>query len=122
MLSKKALLFNDLYHYTLVIHETNMEKLKEIEKDIISHDYALWYKYKEEIVKNACYAKFSQNKQLKDLLLSTDHKIIAKASDQDPFYGIGYTTSHPLCIKQDKWKGKNKLGKIIMEVREELKK
>ena len=55
-------------------------------------------------------AKFTQNQKLKQLLLNTENKILREASPYDSYWGIG-----------PDGKGKNKLGEILMRIREELK-
>ena len=37
-----------------------------------------------------CYAKFSQNKKLRKILLSTMNKTLVEASPRDSIWGIGY--------------------------------
>ena len=61
-----------------------------------------WEKVKDSVMFDAVKAKFTQHKELKELLLSTEN---------DSYWGDG-----------GNGKGKNKLGKILMKIREELKK
>ena len=53
--------------------------------------------------------KYEQNKDLKKLLLSTGNKMLVEASPYDDYWGIG-----------KEFNGENKLGKILMKVREKL--
>lgn len=71
---------------------------KEMRKD--------WSLNKLYIMKKGLMAKFSQNKELKKKLLETGDAIIHEDSPTDMFWGI---------------KGHDWLGKLLMEVREELK-
>jgi len=69
-----------------------------------------WEQVKEGVMRDAVYAKFSQHEDLKKTLLSTnDAEIIEDAPDQ--YWGNGGNGS-----------GKNRLGVILVQVREELKK
>ncbi len=61
-----------------------------------------------------------QNPSLKNLLLSTGDKILAEACPYDKIWGIGLDANHPDSTDQSKWKGDNLLGKILMQIREEL--
>lgn len=56
-------------------------------------------------------AKFSQHDHLQKLLLSTDDRLIYEDSPTDDIWGIRYA--------QD-YRGKNLLGRVLMEVREIL--
>lgn len=70
-----------------------------------------WDKVKDSLMYDAVKAKFNQYKDLKELLLSTGNAKIIEHTENDAYWGDG-----------GNGKGKNKLGKILMQVREELKK
>ena len=71
-------------------------------------------------MKTGCLAKFQQNPSLRQFLLSkTQNKTIVEARSDDKFWGAGLKHDSPQ-ITGDKWPGKNKLGKILMLVRDEL--
>jgi len=55
----------------------------------------------------AVLAKFTQNDEIKDILLSTGNEIIIEQTINDYYWGCGKDHS-----------GKNKLALILMEVRE----
>ena len=64
---------------------------------------------KEEIMYKACYAKYTQHKDLKELLLNTKDAILQEDSPRDYEWGIGATGT-----------GKNLLGLILMKVRNDI--
>jgi N-glycosidase YbiA len=68
-----------------------------------------WDSYREEVMKKALQAKFEQNKNLKDLLLSTENKALVEATN-DSYWGQGRNK-----------KGKNRLGFLLMELRDSLR-
>lgn len=68
-----------------------------------------WEEIKIGIMEKACKAKFSQNEDLKKLLLSTGKAILIERADKDAFWGDGKDG-----------KGQNNLGKILMKLREEF--
>ena len=45
---------------------------------------------------------------------------MAEASPKDCIWGIGYAEDHPCARDRSKWTGKNQLGRILTEVRDEL--
>ena len=65
-------------------------------------------------------SKFSQNSNLKDILLSTKNKIIAEASPRDKIWGIGLGSKNPNSKNKNEWKGTNILGWALMKARESL--
>lgn len=70
-----------------------------------------WEEVKDDIMRQALRAKFTQNKELKKILLETDDAILVEHTANDNYWGDGGDGN-----------GKNMLGKLLMEVREELKK
>ena len=68
-----------------------------------------WEQVKDDIMRKAVLAKFEQNEEIKDVLLSTDNEIIIENTSNDYYWGCGKDGS-----------GKNMLGIILMEVRERL--
>ena len=69
-----------------------------------------WNDIKLDVMFKAVKAKFTQNKRLHDLLMSTDDRELVENSPRDDFWGIG-----------SKGTGSNYLGKILMKIRQELR-
>ena len=77
-----------------------------------SRDFALrpdWEQAKDEIMHRAVLAKFTQHAKLRELLLATGDAEIVEHSRNDSYWADG-----------GDGKGRNQLGKILMQVREEL--
>lgn len=68
-----------------------------------------WDMKRIDVMKKAIKAKFTQHEDLKVLLMSTGNKVLKEDSPSDMFWGIGKSG-----------KGKNMLGVLLMELREEL--
>ncbi len=68
-----------------------------------------WEAVKIQVMREAVFAKFSQNEELKTLLLGTGDAELIEHTTRDHFWGDGGDGS-----------GKNMLGRILMEVRETL--
>ena len=66
-----------------------------------------------------CEAKFQQNTKLANFLKMTGETSLIEARKDDKFWGAGVAHSDPQ-IKLDKYPGKNKLGKILMDIRAKL--
>ena len=67
-----------------------------------------------------CTAKFEQNANFQEFLLKTDNRTIVEARLDDKFWGAGLRHDSNQ-IGSNKWPGKNKLGKILMSIRDKLK-
>ena len=70
-----------------------------------------WEEIKGEIMHRTVLTKFQTHKSLSDLLLSTGNKLIAESSPHDAYWGCGADGL-----------GLNKLGLILMAVRDQLRK
>jgi len=75
-----------------------------------------WEEVKYNLMVNVCYAKFSQNEDLKEILLSTGDEILVENTTgwHDNIWG------NCECEKCQEIEGKNLLGKALMEVRNKL--
>ncbi len=69
-----------------------------------------WDHIRDNVMYEALQAKFSQHPELKQLLLETGDKILIEHTENDDYWGDG-----------GNGKGKNKLGKLLMKLREALK-
>jgi N-glycosidase YbiA len=69
-----------------------------------------WESVKVGIMRKAVLAKFSQHEELKEKLLATGDAKIVEHTDRDDYWGDGGDGS-----------GKNMLGRILMEVRQQLR-
>lgn len=76
-----------------------------------------WEEVKYDLMVEVCYAKFSQNEELKEILLATgDEEIVENTTAwHDNIWG------NCECEKCKNKEGKNLLGKALMEVRKRLK-
>jgi len=81
----------------------------------------LWKQIAPDIMKKALVLKFSQNPELKQKLMDTGDRYIGEASPHDDFWGCGLSMNDANVGNYTKWTGQNILGKVLMEVREELK-
>jgi ribA/ribD-fused uncharacterized protein len=80
-----------------------------------------WASEKEVIMKHAIFLKFSQNPKLKDFLMKIKSNAIAEASPSDLYWGTGVAFNRAEATIQNKWRGKNNLGKLLQELRETFK-
>jgi len=70
-----------------------------------------WHRVKDDVMKKALLCKFSQNEDLKQLLLDTGRRKLIEHTENDCYWGDGGDGS-----------GQNKLGRLLMDVRGTLRK
>ncbi len=68
-----------------------------------------WEEVKDQIMREAVYAKFEQHAELEEMLLNTGDNEIVEQTTRDYYWGCGSEGT-----------GKNMLGIILMETRERL--
>src|SRR5271166_1848320 len=69
-----------------------------------------WESVKDRIMHGTVLAKFTQHAELRAILLGTGESVIVEHTEKDRYWGDGGDGS-----------GRNRLGQILMEVREELR-
>ncbi|MBX9625369.1 MAG: NADAR family protein [Gemmataceae bacterium] len=69
-----------------------------------------WEAVKERVMLDALRAKFTQHEELRDLLLRTGDAVLVEHTANDSYWGDGGDGS-----------GKNRLGHLLMQVRDELR-
>ena len=85
-MAKKALLFNDPVMYQKIIQSNNQKAYGRKVKNFVTET---WNNECEKIMYNANLLKYTQNTDLKDILLATCNKEIAEASPYDTIWGVG---------------------------------
>jgi ribA/ribD-fused uncharacterized protein len=116
----KACLFNNTYLAKKILKTDNPSKQIYLAKNIDNFDIGVWEKYREIILYEGLLAKFSQNVNLKTLLLSTDSDILVYANPNDKIYGVDLDETDPNIYNPDNWKGNNLLGSTLMRVRSDI--
>lgn len=122
MMYQKALYFGDTETAQKVLQATNPRDQKMLGRKVKNFSDERWKRVCEWIVYEGNLAKFSQNYTIKNILFATENTMLVEASPFDVIWGVGLPADDPNVHFPDKWKGKNLLGKILTQVREELKK
>lgn len=75
-----------------------------------------WEEVKDQIMYNICYEKFTQDGQLRSKLFNTlDKELIEGNTHNDKCWGMVFSQ------KTNSWIGENRLGIILMTLREDLR-
>ena len=64
--------------------------------------------------------QFLQNPEIRSELLATEGSTLVEAAPRDCRWGIGLGMDNPKALSRDTWRGKNWLGQVLTEVRDEI--
>lgn len=121
MMAAKAELFGDIEIKEDILKRNNPKQIKALGRKVSHFDQNVWDQFKYSIVLNGNWCKFSQNKDLRQFLLSTGDSVLVEASPYDHIWGIRLSIDSPEAKDPVKWRGQNLLGFALMEVRDELR-
>ncbi len=97
-------------HEEDVCHAFTPKRAAEIGRDRQRPLRRDWEQVKDDVMRRAVLAKFSTHADIREVLLSTGDEEIVENAASDYYWGCGKDGS-----------GKNMLGKILMEVRAQLR-
>ncbi|MCJ1310210.1 hypothetical protein MMC25_003872 [Agyrium rufum] len=132
MMYHKALLFNDNASAEAVLKASTPQKAQGIGRKVYGFDGELWGRWKERIVEEGNWAKFTapvengddegdgeSKVDLGKKLLETGDRELVEASPFDRTWGVGFDADHANQNRED-W-GLNLLGKALMRVRTRMR-
>lgn len=122
MMAEKARLFGDKEAEDLIMSSSSPREQKAIGRTVANFNENQWNKVCKEIVHRGNLAKFTQNLDLQKVLFATKGTTIVEASPYDKIWGIGLHESDPRAKDRSTWQGKNWLGEVLTQVREEIDK
>jgi ribA/ribD-fused uncharacterized protein len=120
MMHGKAVLFDDAEMAVQILEADHPRTHKALGRKVKNFDNVVWERERKRIVKDGNRAKFTQNEDLLATLLATKGTTLVEASPFDKIWGIGLGASDERAKDPKQWKGKNLLGYILTELRDEL--
>lgn len=120
MMYEKALYFHDDAVGKQILETHDVSKIKELGRLVTGYDDNYWNGIRQIVVYEGLKEKFSQNNNLKKLLLETGNAVLAECAVKDQIWGIGLSMNDPKRFDRTKWRGQNLLGYALMMVRERL--
>ena len=121
MMYQKAILFNDLDSAEKILQSYSPREAKALGRKVKNFDSDEWMKVCQNYMYKGCYAKFTQNKELKKQLLDTGDKTLVEASPFDSIWGIKLDANDLRAQNKETWQGTNWLGEILTKIKNELK-
>lgn len=116
MMAEKARLFNDQRTLAKILASDDPNTIKKLGRQVYGYKDEEWSFVRHSVVVRGNMAKFLQNRELGDFLLSTAGQVLVETSPYDHIWGIGMRE----CAKAHNptnWMGSNELGFALMEVR-----
>jgi ribA/ribD-fused uncharacterized protein len=117
----KAKQFGDAGAQAKILKTPSPKTVKAIGKKVTPFDDAQWSERKDQVMRVAVKAKLMQHPEILKKLMDTGDRLIGEANPRDKYWGIGTSSDTAFAKNPERWKGQNKMGKILMELRTELK-
>lgn len=118
---EKAMRFNDIETANEILLVRSPYEHKRLGSQVKGFDEKEWEKHRVYAMMIHIEAKFTQNPDLKALLLLTGNRVIVEASNKDQFWGCGIRITDPLVFDENNWTGRNALGIVIHRIRETIR-
>ncbi|VDO43074.1 unnamed protein product [Onchocerca flexuosa] len=116
----KALSAGDSETAEQIANERDARKIKMMSHNIKNFERETWNRISSDVMRRGNFAKYTQNPLLRKKLFYTYGSTLVECSPTDLEWGIGLDINEPDALSPSKWRGKNKLGQILTEIREEL--
>jgi hypothetical protein len=120
MMHEKARTFGDLEMAERIMKCKEPRKIKALGRLVRRFNETTWRAQCKPLVRRGQKERFRQNPHLLKELMKTRGTTLVEAAPYDDFWGIGLRETDPDAKDRTKWKGKNVLGQMLTEVREEL--
>jgi len=118
----KAITFGDYDTAEKILKTKDPKKAKELGRQVKNYDDKVWNEMRYKVMVDANKHKYTQNKDLKELITSDEFKGkgFVEASLVDGIWGVKLGEENPDADDESKWQGQNLLGKALDEVRDWL--
>ncbi|WP_242838370.1 NADAR domain-containing protein [Ruminococcus flavefaciens] len=118
---RKCLTFGDTVTAEKLLNSDSPKDQKALGREASGYIDSVWAGVRQTVAIRGLYAKFSQNPELKRLLLSTEDAVLVECTSNDHIWACGLDKDDDDRLSADRWKGQNLLGFALMEVRNMLR-
>lgn len=116
----KAREFKDDEMYNKIVTAKTAKAVKAMGKKVKNFVKEIWDSKRDEVMEKAVHAKFTQHPELRKQLLDTGDKPIGEADPRNLYWGIGTSVESEKSKYPSKWRGQNRMGRLLMKIREEF--
>lgn len=117
----KCMTFGDTATAEKILASDSPKVQKALGREAAGYVDKVWAGIRQTVAIKGLYAKFSQNSELKKLLLGTGDAWLAECTSNDCIWACGLDTDDDDRLFADRWKGQNILGFALMTVRKMLR-
>ena len=115
----KAVINNDPTTARKICYTSDPREIKRLGSSVTVANRNTWNTVKSNLMLELVRAKYTQNEDLKKLLLETGNRKLGETG-RDSFFSIGLPLTHPDVLNSAKWKSENQLGKALETVRHDF--
>jgi ribA/ribD-fused uncharacterized protein len=113
--------FKDDEMYEKILKAKTTKAVKALGKKVKGFEKEIWDDKKDEIMFRGIKAKFVQHPALRKQLEETGDKMIGEADARNTYWGIGTSMASEKSKHPAKWRGQNRIGKMLMDLRKEFR-
>lgn len=117
----KAKKFGDVEMQAKILKTDSAKSAKAFGKKVKNFEEPAWSEMCVSVMETGVKAKFMQHPDLADKLRKTGSQLLAEADPRSKFWGIGTSFDTSKAKDSSRWPGKNRMGKILMDLRDQLK-
>ncbi len=118
---RKCLTFGDTVTAEKLLSSDSPKEQKALGREAAGYIDSVWAGIRQTVAIRGLYAKFSQDAELKRLLLGTGDAVLVECTSNDRIWACGIDRDDDDRLSADRWKGQNILGFALMEVRNMLR-
>jgi ribA/ribD-fused uncharacterized protein len=116
----KAKEFKDDEIYEKILKAKTPKAAKALGKKVKGFVKDIWDSKKDDIMRLGIRTKFIQHPALRTQLQNTGERMIGEADARNTYWGIGTSMISEKAKHPEKWRGQNRIGKILMDLRKEF--
>jgi len=120
-MAEKARIFKDRRALIEIMSSSNPRDQKAIGRKVEGFVKEEWDAVAQEVMYDALWAKFNQDRHLKANILSTGNRLFVEASPYDCIWGVGLALDNKAVEDSKNWKGTNWLGQALTRVRDDIR-
>lgn len=105
MMYQKAVCFKDEEIAEKILATTDVAVIKALGRQVKGYNDGYWNGVRQLLVYEGLKEKFTQNENLKKLLLDTEDSILAEGAVNDRIWGIGLSMKDSNRLESEKWRG-----------------
>lgn len=118
---QKAIFFGDDKTAQDILNATTPNEAKTLGRQVKNYDDYKWNMVRYHHMYIGNLLKYTQNPELGNKLKGTNNLILVECNPRDPIWGIGLSAEEAVLVTPNEWKGKNLLGRVLMDVRKVIR-